>query len=93
MMFSKSYKQVHHHGGRRATKFYSTCELPLFLHLLKEAEEEYGFSHQGTITIPCQLLEFKDILQHIMIHIHNYKSQLQYQHHLNLVGCFRASSL
>jgi len=114
MMFSKSYKQVQHHGGRRHTvgtkdipkgcvaikvgdgeeqqRFtvpVNYLNHPLFVHLLKEAEEEYGFSHQGTITIPCQLVEFKDILQH-MIHIDNYKS-LQYQHHL--VGCFRASSL
>lgn len=57
---------------------------PLFVHLLKEAEEEYGFSQQGTITIPCQLKEFKDTLQH-MIAMEN--KSLQHQHHL--VGCFR----
>ncbi|TKY61221.1 Auxin-responsive protein SAUR32 [Spatholobus suberectus] len=26
---------------------------PLFVQLLKEAEEEYGFAQKGTITIPC----------------------------------------
>ncbi|KAI4355288.1 hypothetical protein L6164_004077 [Bauhinia variegata] len=33
---------------------------PLFAELLKEAEEEYGFEyHQGTITIPCQMEDFR----------------------------------
>ncbi|PNX65911.1 hypothetical protein L195_g054782 [Trifolium pratense] len=63
---------------------------PLFVGLLKEAEEEYGFSQQGTIIIPCQLEQFKDTLQH-MIHIHDdINKSLQHQHHL--VACFRASS-
>ncbi|WJX85755.1 hypothetical protein P8452_68161 [Trifolium repens] len=62
---------------------------PLFVGLLKEAEEEYGFSQQGTIIIPCQLEEFKDILQH-MIHIDDINNKsIQHQHH-HLVGCFRA---
>ncbi|PWA47630.1 hypothetical protein CTI12_AA047400 [Artemisia annua] len=26
---------------------------PLFIELLKEAEEEYGFDHRGPINIPC----------------------------------------
>ncbi|KAM7463632.1 hypothetical protein LguiA_031753 [Lonicera macranthoides] len=31
---------------------------PLFILLLKEAEEEYGFDHQGPINIPCHLEDF-----------------------------------
>ncbi|CAN8252776.1 unnamed protein product [Cochlearia groenlandica] len=34
---------------------------PLFLRLLKEAEEEYGFKHSGPITIPCRVDEFKRV--------------------------------
>ncbi|XVF22739.1 hypothetical protein REPUB_Repub12eG0196700 [Reevesia pubescens] len=34
---------------------------PLFGELLREAEEEYGFSHQGGITIPCRYSEFESI--------------------------------
>ncbi|KAL0734613.1 hypothetical protein Bca4012_010823 [Brassica carinata] len=34
---------------------------PLFLSLLKEAEEEYGFKHAGPITIPCRVDEFKHV--------------------------------
>ncbi|XP_022769676.1 auxin-responsive protein SAUR36-like [Durio zibethinus] len=34
---------------------------PLFGELLREAEEEYGFSHQGGITIPCQFSEFERV--------------------------------
>ncbi|KAJ1414742.1 Small auxin-up RNA [Sesbania bispinosa] len=54
---------------------------PLFIQLLKEAEEEYGFSHQGTIVIPCQVAEFKNV-QHLI-------DTDQMSHH-HLVGCFRA---
>ncbi|KAF5464516.1 hypothetical protein F2P56_014589 [Juglans regia] len=32
---------------------------PLFMQLLKEAEEEYGFDQKGTITIPCHVEEFR----------------------------------
>ncbi|CAL5195067.1 unnamed protein product [Lathyrus oleraceus] len=78
MMFSKSFKQIHHHGrqvdipkgcvaikvghGEEQERFtvpVNYINHPFFVHLLKEAEEEYGFSQQGTITIPCQLKEFK----------------------------------
>ncbi|CAN8302018.1 unnamed protein product [Cochlearia groenlandica] len=34
---------------------------PLFLRLLKEAEEVYGFRHEGPITIPCRVDEFKHV--------------------------------
>ncbi|KAI4384867.1 hypothetical protein MLD38_002964 [Melastoma candidum] len=34
---------------------------PLFLHLLKEAEEEYGFDQKGPITIPCHVSEFRNV--------------------------------
>lgn len=53
---------------------------PLFMQLLKEAEEEYGFDQKGTITIPCHVEEFRCV-QDI---IHQEKSL--HHHH---VGCFR----
>ncbi|KAF8412073.1 hypothetical protein HHK36_000026 [Tetracentron sinense] len=34
---------------------------PLFMHLLKEAEDEYGFDQRGTITIPCHLEDFRSV--------------------------------
>ncbi|KAE8727558.1 Auxin-responsive protein SAUR32 [Hibiscus syriacus] len=34
---------------------------PLFIRLLKEAEEEYGFDQKGTITIPCHVEEFRNV--------------------------------
>ncbi|CAI8600734.1 unnamed protein product [Vicia faba] len=34
---------------------------PLFSELLKEAEKEYGFYHQGGITIPCRVNEFERV--------------------------------
>ncbi|KAJ7950942.1 auxin-responsive protein SAUR36-like [Quillaja saponaria] len=34
---------------------------PLFGELLREAEEEYGYQHQGGITIPCRFTEFEQV--------------------------------
>lgn len=34
---------------------------PLFSQLLREAEEEYGFQHQGGITIPCRISDFESV--------------------------------
>ncbi|XWS35935.1 hypothetical protein CRYUN_Cryun20dG0039400 [Craigia yunnanensis] len=34
---------------------------PLFIQLLKEAEEEYGFDQKGTITIPCHVEAFRNV--------------------------------
>lgn len=34
---------------------------PLFNELLKEAEKEYGFCHQGGITIPCRVTDFERV--------------------------------
>jgi len=34
---------------------------PLFGELLREAEEEFGFQHQGGITIPCPISDFERV--------------------------------
>ncbi|KAF7816642.1 auxin-responsive protein SAUR32 [Senna tora] len=34
---------------------------PLFIHLLKQAEEEYGFDHKGPIAIPCHVDHFRTV--------------------------------
>lgn len=34
---------------------------PLFMQLLKEAEEEYGFDQKGPITIPCHVEQFRTV--------------------------------
>ncbi|XP_038876020.1 auxin-responsive protein SAUR32 [Benincasa hispida] len=58
---------------------------PLFIQLLKEAEEEYGFDQKGTITIPCHVEQFRYVQalidQETSFHHHHY-------HHL-YVPCFR----
>lgn len=41
------------------------CNHPLFSELLREAEEEYGYSHQGGITIPCGVSEFQQVQNRI----------------------------
>ncbi|KAK8611945.1 hypothetical protein V6N13_131979 [Hibiscus sabdariffa] len=38
---------------------------PLFIQLLKEAEEEYGFDQKGTITIPCHVQDFRNVHVHV----------------------------
>ncbi|KAL0923711.1 hypothetical protein M5K25_007779 [Dendrobium thyrsiflorum] len=35
------------------------CNHPLFLELLREAEEEFGFQHPAGITIPCPTSRFE----------------------------------
>ncbi|KAJ8900500.1 hypothetical protein K2173_025277 [Erythroxylum novogranatense] len=55
---------------------------PLFMHLLKEAEEEYGFDQKGTITIPCHVEEFR----HVQGMIDQERSL--HQNHHNVL-CFR----
>ncbi|MED6121472.1 hypothetical protein PIB30_030440 [Stylosanthes scabra] len=35
---------------------------PHFLHLLNQAQEEYGFSQQGALAIPCDPLYLKTII-------------------------------
>ncbi|KAK3042078.1 hypothetical protein RJ639_001780 [Escallonia herrerae] len=65
---------------------------PLFMHLLKEAEEEYGFDHQGPINIPCHVQEFRNVQglidkeksQH---HHHHHHQDHQHHHH---AWCFKA---
>lgn len=71
---------------------------PLFLRLLKEAEEEYGFDQKGTITIPCHVEEFryvqgmidKERFHHQHHHNNHHHSHGSHHGHNPLVGCFRA---
>ncbi|KAL5726796.1 Auxin-responsive protein saur32 [Ranunculus cassubicifolius] len=58
---------------------------PLFIQLLKEAEEEYGFDQKGTITIPCHVEEFKYVQDMI-----DREREWNHQHGHHHVGCFRA---
>ncbi|KAK4344801.1 hypothetical protein RND71_034977 [Anisodus tanguticus] len=58
---------------------------PLFMQLLKEAEEEYGFDHNGPINIPCHIEEFR----HVQGMIHN-ETAHHHSHHSHNPWCFRA---
>ncbi|KAE8694680.1 Auxin-responsive protein SAUR32 [Hibiscus syriacus] len=51
---------------------------PLFMQLLKEAEEEYGFDHEGPIIIPCHVQEFRNV-----------QGMINKEHHHHHVWCFR----
>lgn len=57
---------------------------PLFMQLLKVAEEEYGFEHKGTITIPCHVAEFRNVQGMI---------DREHHHHNHHVGCFRVGRI
>ncbi|XP_043688173.1 auxin-responsive protein SAUR32-like [Telopea speciosissima] len=68
---------------------------PLFMQLLKEAEDEYGFDQKGTITIPCQVEEFRHVQGIIdkeksFHHHHHPPHNHNHHHHIPLAGCFRA---
>ncbi|OIW21646.1 hypothetical protein TanjilG_07172 [Lupinus angustifolius] len=60
---------------------------PLFMQLLKEAEEEYGFEHKGPITIPCQVEEFRTVQD--MIDRENSHHHHHHHHHNSHVWCFK----
>ncbi|XP_057454158.1 auxin-responsive protein SAUR32 [Lotus japonicus] len=55
---------------------------PLFMQLLKEAEEEFGFDQKGPITIPCHVEEFRTVQGMI----DRDKSQHHHHHH---AWCFK----
>lgn len=57
---------------------------PLFMQLLKEAEEEYGFDHKGPITIPCHVEEFRNVRGMI---------DREHHHHHHHIGCFRVGKI
>lgn len=63
---------------------------PLFLGLLKVAEEEYGFKHEGAITIPCHVEDFTRVKGLIDHDHHDHHHHHHHHVHLHLVGCFRA---
>ncbi|KAK3014913.1 hypothetical protein RJ639_009877 [Escallonia herrerae] len=55
---------------------------PLFMQLLKEAEEEYGFDQKGAITLPCHVEEFRYVQSLI-----DREQQHHHHHHHHHVGC------
>ena len=67
---------------------------PLFLSLLKQAEEEYGFDHKGAITIPCHVEYFRQVEGIINRDTGSARSSSNHahhhQHHPRLLTCFRA---
>ncbi|CAH9123409.1 unnamed protein product [Cuscuta epithymum] len=56
---------------------------PLFSLLLKEAEEEYGFDHDGPINIPCRVEDFRRIRRLI---------DEEDSRHSHLTSCFKTKA-
>ncbi|KAF0903675.1 hypothetical protein E2562_029052 [Oryza meyeriana var. granulata] len=75
---------------------------PLFVGLLKEAEEEYGFEQKGAITIPCGVDHFRrvqGIIHHQKTHHGHGLLSLSGNggghgssghHNFHIAACFRA---
>ncbi|GMP70708.1 hypothetical protein CsSME_00029443 [Camellia sinensis var. sinensis] len=65
---------------------------PLFMELLKEAEEEYGFDQKGPINIPCHVEEFRHFQDLVekenSDHHHHHHHHHGGGHHHHLL-CFR----
>lgn len=64
---------------------------PLFVQLLKMAEEEYGFDQKGAITLPCDVEEFlyaQGLIERDLAPTHHHNDH--HQQHNHLVACFRA---
>ncbi|TYH66110.1 hypothetical protein ES332_D06G100600v1 [Gossypium tomentosum] len=45
---------------------------PVFTILLEKAEEEFGYDHNGGLTLPCEIETFKYLLKCIEIHPNNH---------------------
>ncbi|XP_058781429.1 auxin-responsive protein SAUR32-like [Vicia villosa] len=56
---------------------------PLFMQLLKEAEEEYGFAQKGPITIPCHIEQFRTVQGMIDM------EKSHHHHHHHAAWCFK----
>ncbi|XP_066370853.1 auxin-responsive protein SAUR32-like [Miscanthus floridulus] len=76
---------------------------PLFVALLKAAEEEYGFEQKGAITIPCGVDHFRRVqgIIHHQRHNHHHHGSSggggggghhghHSSNHFHIAGCFRA---
>lgn len=50
------------HQQKRFVISLSYLTHPMFLRLLEQAAEEYGFDHEGALTIPCRPSELERIL-------------------------------
>ncbi|KAE8734464.1 Auxin-responsive protein SAUR32 [Hibiscus syriacus] len=59
---------------------------PLFSELLRGAEEEYGFSHQGGITIPCGFSEFERVQNLIAARTRGWKMSWKRYHRKATAG-------
>ncbi|XP_073024783.1 auxin-responsive protein SAUR36-like [Primulina eburnea] len=59
---------------------------PLFVDLLKESEREYGFDHQGGITIPCRISEFESVQTQIQAVRYTRKLQVRKRSKRILIG-------
>ncbi|WMV20801.1 hypothetical protein MTR67_014186 [Solanum verrucosum] len=57
---------------------------PLFTQLLKEAEQVYGFHHNGPLNIPCNIDEFRYVEGMIDKDVHHH------HHHHHHLWCFKA---
>ncbi|PON81204.1 Small auxin-up RNA [Trema orientale] len=70
---------------------------PLFMQLLKEAEEEYGFDQKGPIAIPCHVDQFRTVQgiidKETSLHQHHdddhHPHHHHHHHHNNHIWCFR----
>ncbi|CAI8592409.1 unnamed protein product [Vicia faba] len=51
------------HESERFVLPLSCLTNPIFVRLLEQAEEEYGFDHEGALTIPCKPSELHKMLQ------------------------------
>lgn len=61
---------------------------PLFIKLLKVAEEEYDFHQKGPITIPCHVEQFRTVQAIIDKENSIHRHQHHYDHHH--AWCFKA---
>lgn len=85
---------VGHEGGEQKRFVIPVIYIyhPLFMELLKEAEEEYGFDHRGPINIPCDVQQFSNVEGLIKNDdfFYNHQHHHHHHHHHHHIWCFKA---
>ncbi|XP_027061169.1 auxin-responsive protein SAUR71-like [Coffea eugenioides] len=66
--------------GEEMERFVVSAELlnhPLFVNLLNQSAQEYGYHHRGVLRIPCHVFVFERVLEALRLSPHDY-SHLQH---------------
>uniref|UniRef100_A0A8R7P222 Auxin-responsive protein SAUR32 n=1 Tax=Triticum urartu TaxID=4572 RepID=A0A8R7P222_TRIUA len=85
-------EEVEDGATRRFTVPVELLVHPRIMELLAEAEEKYGYAHEGAIVLPCGVERFQKAVDEARAQERHRRHQHHHHHHFSLsqlVGCFR----